>query len=65
MLPRLFGMFTQVDSSAQRSRGGLGIGLWLVKNLVEMHGGTVTATSEGIGKGSEFAVRLPAYRTER
>ena len=65
MLPRLFAMFTQVGSSAHRSQGGLGIGLSLVKNLVAMHGGTVTATSEGIGKGSEFVVRLPAYRTER
>jgi PAS domain S-box-containing protein len=60
MLPGLFAMFTQVESSAHRSRGGLGIGLSLVKNLVEMHGGTVTATSEGAGKGSEFVVRLPA-----
>ena len=60
MLPRLFGMFTQVGDSAHRSRGGLGIGLSLVKDLVEMHGGTVTATSEGVGEGSEFVVRLPA-----
>jgi PAS domain S-box-containing protein len=60
MFPRLFEMFTQVKSSTQRSRGGLGIGLSLVKDLVEMHGGDVTATSEGLGKGSEFVVRLPA-----
>jgi PAS domain S-box-containing protein len=60
MLPRLFEMFTQAESSTQRSRGGLGIGLSLVKNLVEMHGGSVHAASEGIGRGSEFSVRLPA-----
>jgi PAS domain S-box-containing protein len=60
MIPGLFEMFTQVESSTHRSRGGLGIGLSLVKDLVEMHGGTVTATSEGAGKGSEFVVRLPA-----
>ena len=60
MLPRLFEMFTQVESSTPRSRGGLGIGLSLVKDLVEMHGGSVQAASEGIGRGSEFSVRLPA-----
>jgi two-component system CheB/CheR fusion protein len=60
MFPRLFEMFTQVETSTQRSRGGLGIGLSLVKDLVEMHGGDVTAMSEGVGKGSEFVVRLPA-----
>ena len=60
MLPRLFEMFTQVETSTHRSRGGLGIGLSLVKDLVEMHGGNVTATSEGLGMGSEFVVRLPA-----
>ena len=58
-LPRLFGMFTQVDTSLERSRGGLGIGLTLVKTLVEMHGGTVEAHSEGLGHGSEFVVHLP------
>jgi hypothetical protein len=58
-LPGIFKMFTQVDTSLERSRGGLGIGLTLVKNLVEMHDGTVEACSPGIGKGSEFAVRLP------
>ena len=60
MLPRLFEMFTQVETSTHRSRGGLGIGLSLVKDLVELHGGNVTATSEGLGMGSEFVVRLPA-----
>jgi len=58
-LPRLFEMFAQVDTSLERSRGGLGIGLTLVKTLVEMHGGTVEVDSEGPGHGSEFAIRLP------
>ena len=56
-LPGVFDLFTQVDRS--RSQGGLGVGLSLVKNLVEMHGGTVEARSEGVGRGSEFIVRLP------
>jgi CheY-like chemotaxis protein len=59
-LPRIFDMFCQVDRSIERSTGGLGIGLALVKGLVEMHDGTVTAASEGQGKGSTFTVRLPA-----
>ena len=59
MLPRVFGLFTQVDATIDRARGGLGIGLTLVKSLVEMHGGGVEAKSEGKGKGSEFIVRLP------
>lgn len=59
-LPRIFDMFVQVDSSLERSAGGLGIGLPLVKTLVEMHGGTVEARSAGLGRGSEFIVRLPA-----
>jgi PAS domain S-box-containing protein len=58
-LPRIFDMFTQIDSSLERSAGGLGIGLTLVKTLVEMHGGTVEAHSDGLGRGSEFVVRLP------
>jgi PAS domain S-box-containing protein len=58
-LPRIFDMFTQIDTSLERTVSGLGIGLTLVKNLVEMHGGTVDATSAGLGKGSEFVVRLP------
>ena len=58
-LPRIFEMFVQVDTSLERSVGGLGIGLTLVKNLVEMHGGTVEVHSAGVGQGSEFVVRLP------
>ena len=59
MLPRIFEPFVQVDRSLERSQGGLGIGLALVKRLVEMHGGKVEAFSEGIGKGSQFVVQLP------
>lgn len=58
-LPRIFEMFTQVDTSVEQSLSGLGIGLTLVKTLAEMHGGTVQAVSAGIGHGSEFVVRLP------
>ena len=58
-LPKVFDMFTQLDSSLERSRDGLGIGLTLVKNLVEMHGGSITVHSEGLGTGSEFLVSLP------
>jgi two-component system CheB/CheR fusion protein len=60
MLPRIFDLFTQVDATPGRSQGGLGIGLTLVRTLVEMHGGTVEARSAGAGQGSEFVVRLPA-----
>jgi two-component system, chemotaxis family, CheB/CheR fusion protein len=59
-LPRVFDLFAQGDRSTGRSEGGLGIGLTLVRNLVEMHGGTVRAVSEGLGKGAEFIVELPA-----
>jgi PAS domain S-box-containing protein len=59
MAPRLFEMFTQANPGLERSQGGLGIGLSVVKGLVEMHGGCVEARSEGPGKGSEFIVRLP------
>jgi PAS domain S-box-containing protein len=59
MLPRIFDMFTQVDSSVERAHGGLGIGLTLVKKLVELHGGSVVARSDGLDQGSEFTVRLP------
>ena len=59
MLPRLFQMFSQADSSSGAKRDGLGIGLALAKTIVEMHAGTVSAHSEGQGSGSEFLVRLP------
>lgn len=59
MLDSVFGLFVQSDRTPDRSQGGLGIGLTLVKSLVEMHGGTVSAHSEGLGHGSEFVVRLP------
>ncbi|MGN6135072.1 MAG: ATP-binding response regulator, partial [Aureliella sp.] len=58
-LGAVFDMFSQVDRNMERAQGGLGIGLTLVRRLVEMHGGTVEARSEGPGKGSEFVVRLP------
>jgi signal transduction histidine kinase len=61
-IPRLFEMFTQVDCALQRAQGGLGIGLSLVRRLVELHGGAVEAHSEGIGRGSEFVVTLPLIK---
>lgn len=59
MLPHVFEMFTQVERSIERTQGGLGIGLTLVKRLVEAHGGSVVAASDGADKGSTFTVRLP------
>jgi PAS domain S-box-containing protein len=59
ILPRVFDLFVQGDSSLERQRGGLGVGLALCKSLVEMHGGSITATSAGSGQGSEFVIRLP------
>ncbi|MES3034690.1 MAG: PAS domain-containing protein [Gemmatimonadota bacterium] len=59
MLEQIFEVFSQVDRSLEKSVGGLGIGLSLVRGLVTLHGGTVTARSEGSGRGSEFVVRLP------
>jgi CheY-like chemotaxis protein len=59
LLPRVFDLFTQANRSLDRSQGGLGVGLTLVRRLVEMHGGTVEARSAGPGQGSEFLVRLP------
>jgi PAS domain S-box-containing protein len=60
LLPRVFDLFTQSDRTLDRSQGGLGIGLTLVRRLVQMHSGTVHASSEGAGRGSEFIVRIPA-----
>jgi CheY-like chemotaxis protein len=58
-LRNLFQLFFQGDRKLERSEGGLGVGLWLVRNLVEMHAGTVEAYSAGVGLGSEFVIRLP------
>ena len=63
MLGKVFEMFTQVDRALEKTTGGLGIGLSLVKGLVEMHGGTIEARSEGEGRGSEFVVRLPVAKS--
>jgi PAS domain S-box-containing protein len=60
MLGRIFDLFTQVDSSHERAQGGLGIGLTLVRKLVNLHGGRVIARSDGHGRGSKFIIRLPA-----
>ena len=62
MLSRLFEPFEQADRTLDRSKGGLGLGLALVKGLVELHGGDVSAHSEGLGKGAEFNVRLASFR---
>jgi PAS domain S-box-containing protein len=62
-LPRVFEMFMQLERTLERSQGGLGVGLTIVKRLAEMHGGGVEARSEGLGKGSEFIIRLPAVAT--
>ena len=59
VLPHLFDLFRQADEATSRSRSGLGIGLALVRDLVESHGGSVTGASAGLGEGSEFTVRLP------
>ena len=59
VLPRIFDLFTQLDDRMGRAQSGLGIGLALVRRLVEMHGGTVRASSPGLGLGSEFVIRLP------
>jgi CheY-like chemotaxis protein len=59
MLTRVFDLFAQADRTLDRSEGGLGIGLTVARKLAEMHGGTIAASSEGLGKGSTFTVRLP------
>lgn len=63
-LPHVFGRFRQADSSITRRKGGLGLGLSIVRQLVEMHQGTVSAASPGTGFGSTFTVLLPLYRTD-
>jgi signal transduction histidine kinase len=60
----IFEMFTQVNDSGINTYGGLGIGLTLVKNFVQMHGGSIDIHSEGIGKGSTFTVNLPVYNVQ-
>jgi signal transduction histidine kinase/CheY-like chemotaxis protein len=64
LLPRVFDLFVQEERSLDRSHGGLGIGLTLVRDLVERHGGTIAAASDGPGRGSELTVRLPLAATE-
>ncbi len=64
-LPKMFELFAQADRSLARSEGGLGIGLTLVRSLAEMHGGTITAESEGKDQGSQFTLRLPAARADQ
>jgi signal transduction histidine kinase len=59
LLPFVFDRFRQADSSSTRSQGGLGIGLALVKNLTELHGGTAEVESPGVGRGATFRIRLP------
>lgn len=63
MLPRVFDLFTQIDRTLGRAQGGLGIGLALVKHLIQLHGGSIEALSDGLGQGSAFIVRLPALPT--
>ena len=58
LLPFIFDLYVQADRTLDRARGGLGIGLALVRRLVELHGGTIVASSEGEGQGSRFTVRL-------
>ncbi len=65
LLPQVFDLFAQVDTALERAQGGLGIGLFLVKKLVELHGGSVEAHSAGRGQGAEFIVRLPVASEDR
>jgi signal transduction histidine kinase len=63
LIPRLFTMFSQLEGMRDRSEGGLGMGLALVKNIVELHGGTIAAKSAGRGTGSEFQILLPVLES--
>lgn len=65
LMPMLFRLFTQLDGTSGAAQSGLGIGLALVQRLVEMHGGSVTARSDGLGHGSEFVIRLPLFIREK
>jgi PAS domain S-box-containing protein len=65
LVPNIFDLFVQARQESDRSQGGLGIGLAIVRSLVEQHGGTVSAHSDGLGQGSEFVVRLPAHQPAR
>ena len=65
VLPKVFDLFAQAERSLARSEGGLGIGLTMVMKLVEMHGGSAAARSGGVGKGSEFIIRLPVMKPEQ
>jgi signal transduction histidine kinase len=65
LIPMIFNLFTQLDRTSGPAQSGLGIGLALVQRLVEMHGGSVTARSDGLGHGSEFVIRLPLFIRER
>jgi len=65
LLPRIFDLFVQADDTSDRAKGGLGIGLTLVRQLVELHGGTIRVSSRGPGRGSTFEVRLPAVGAPR
>jgi PAS domain S-box-containing protein len=65
MLPQIFEMFRQLNPSLHRAEGGLGIGLSVVKSLVELHGGSVVALSDGVGRGSEFVVLLPLSESQQ
>jgi signal transduction histidine kinase len=65
LMPMIFNLFTQLDRTSGPAQSGLGIGLALVQRLIEMHGGSVSARSEGLGHGSEFAIRLPLFIREK
>ena len=59
LITQIFEPFVQADDSLDRPYGGLGLGLSIVKNIIELHGGSISASSKGIGKGSEFIIRIP------